>query len=748
MLKRRRNRGIIQGIAVVTVSLLVIFTAIAVSSIKYPGLLSWLPGVRDLISLRPRIDESELEEIDSDVVFSLVSAPPEERQSILEDIATATESSLPAIERGRARYFLAAEALAQGDPETALTWLEDLSSVYTPMSAYVLAQRARAYTALDDPAQALETWQTLWQRYPQEAVAAEALYALGAADPNSDYWDIALETFPSHPRSVDIAQARLAEDPDQLELMLILARHGLYLSDIDVTLNRLLENYGSQLEPEDWEAIAFGFWENGLYDNAGRAYENAPATALNRYRAGRGAHLGNRQGEARRAYQQLAQEFPNEPDTAQGLLHLASLTDNSQEAIAYLDTVINTFPDRAADALLAKADRLEQLQSPQSALQIRESVLADYSQSEAAADLRWQQIERRFQNGDIEGAWNWAKQLVEENPGSDYAAEAAFWVGKWAVQLGQPEEAQQAFEYVLRQYPESYYAWRSAVLLGWDVGNFNTVRDKAPTIENHQEIFELPAGSTILQELHRLDQRDDAWALWQVEYETEMQPSVAEQLTDGILRLGVGDNLEGIFMLESLAWRDDPEDQADYRYFRQQVNYWQAIYPFLFLDPIQTWADDRGVNPLLVISLMRQESRFESKIRSSAGAVGLMQVLPETADWIAGQTDIGDYVIDDVVDSIKLGTWYLAFTHREYDNNSMLAIASYNAGPGNVADWLVRFGISDPDLFVEEIPFPETKGYVEAVFENYWNYLRLYNPEVSQRLAEHSPAHAELIESR
>lgn len=123
-------------------------------------------------------------------------------------------------------------------------------------------------------------------------------------------------------------------------------------------------------------------------------------------------------------------------------------------------------------------------------------------------------------------------------------------------------------------------------------------------------------------------------------------------------------------------------------------------------------------------------------IVSSAGAVGLMQVMPDTASWIASQTDIGPYNLTDPNDSIKLGSWYLNYTHQEWQGNSLLAVASYNAGPGNVQGWVQRFGFTDPDRFVEQIPFAETQGYVESVFENYWNYLRLYNPEVSQWVAE------------
>jgi soluble lytic murein transglycosylase len=62
----------------------------------------------------------------------------------------------------------------------------------------------------------------------------------------------------------------------------------------------------------------------------------------------------------------------------------------------------------------------------------------------------------------------------------------------------------------------------------------------------------------------------------------------------------------------------------------------------------------------------------------------------------------------------------------------MLAVASYNAGPNAVAKWVKRYGLEDADEFVEKIPYQETQGYVESVFENYWNYMLIYNPEVGK----------------
>ncbi len=717
----------------------------AITAFRYPGLLNRLPIVGQSNEISDDLfADQDLDANRESAVLALVSLPAEARQADLEAIANQTEASL---ERSRARYLLATDLLNQRQPQEALRWLQGLEAEYSPFAPYVLYQTALAHEALDQRAEALETWQQLANDYPDDPVSVEALYAIGTTSSDTQYWDRAIANFPSHPRTLDIAQARLTSNPGQVDLLMILARYGLHLPNSGAVLNELAEDHTAELTPEDWETIGFGYWEKQIYGQAGRAYARATATPRNLYRAGRGAQLGDRTQDAIQAYQRLYDTFPDEPDTAQGLIHLASLTSSPRQAIAYLDIVRETFPGRAADALLERANRLDELQSAESAQQARQSVLTQHSSSEAAATLRWQQVQRTLQANDRETAQAWAKQLLEENPNSEHAPESAFWIGRLSQESGNSQAAQAAYETILRNYPDSYYAWRAAIALGWDVGDFTSTRQKMVPIQippRHQTPLD---GSEVLQELYWLGQDEDAWTRWQVEYRDRMEPTVAQQFTDGVMRLGVGDNLEGIFMVESLAWREDPEEQQQYRALRQQSAYWQARYPFLYDDLIQEWSSDRQLNPLLVVSLIRQESRFESKIESVAGALGLMQVLPETADWIATQSDdFGEFTMTDPNDNIKLGTWYLDYTHREYGNNSLLAIASYNAGPGSVADWLDRFGFSDPDLFVEQIPFPETKGYVESVFGNYWNYLRVYNPDLARRLAGYSPEQAAMLD--
>lgn len=668
---------------------------------------------------------------------ALTGLSPAQRATQLEAIAQGKNE----VDRARARYLLASDLIQQRQGQQALKWLQDLESDYPTLAPYIVFKRAQAYTLSGNLAQGEATWKALLQKYSDHPVSAEALSALGRQ--NRQYWDQAIAKFPTYPRTQDIIRQRLRQNPNQPELLLILAKYGVNAPGIVPVLNRLTENasFSAQLQPEDWEAIAFNYWEHQEYGKAAEAYARAPRTPLNAYRVGRGLQLSGLESQAYRAYQLLAIAFPKAEETATALIRMAKLTPKPIDGIPYLDRVISQFPDHAAEALMVKADILESLNSGKSAAQARQSVLTQYPKSNAAAEIRWKQAQRQAATGNFLAAWQWAEPITKYNSESEFAPEAAYWVGKWANQIGQEQDAKTAFEYVLAKYPESYYAWRSAVQLGWNVGDFDSVRQFQPQVVRSSQLTPLPVGSATLQELYQLGQSQDAWALWQVELKTPTKPTVAEQFTDGVLRLGVGDHLDGIFMVSSLAWREKPEERSQYQNLKQQPAFWQALYPFPFLQPIEAWSQERQLNPLLVTALIRQESRFEPKIRSAVGAAGLMQVMPETAAWIASQIKLKQYKLDKPEDNIKLGTWYLAYTHREYDNNSLFAVASYNAGPGAVAGWVDKNTFSDLDQFVEAIPYGETKGYVKSVFENYWNYLRLYNPEVSQQVAQASKNH-------
>ena len=640
-------------------------------------------------------------------------------------IANAFDDSL---ENGRASLASASNLIGQNRGKEALAQLQNLEKKYPLLAPYILLKQGKAHNIAGDEAAAVKVWQELIQEYPNSPAVAEALYLLGIDNPT--YWQQAISQFPQHPRTHQIIRQLLAQNPNQPRLMAILVKYDPDDRQNPQISDRLVANYSSQLTPEDWAAIGNIYWLKWDYAKAGKAYAKAPRTPKNLYRAGRGYHLGNDKQTAKQYYLQLVNAYPNASETGWGLRRLASISKKT-EAIRYLDIAIANHPEAAPEALLEKAKILDKLNSPVSARQARELVLTQYKTSDAAAEYRWKIASEKAQQGDLVTAWKWAQPIAIDNPEHSFAPKASFWIGKWAQKMGRSEDATTAFETTLAAFPRSYYAWRSAVALGWDVGDFTTVRNLQPQVVTAEQ-FVPPGGSEIFRELYQAGLTEEAWGQFQMEIGDKEQLTTNEEFTQGVMRLYRGKNLRGINQIWFLSDTESPEDLQQWQVLKQTPQYWQSLYPFPYAESILKWSQHRNLNPLLVTSLIRQESRFESEIESSAGALGLMQVMPATGESVARQLSLNGYSLTNPEDSINIGTFYLDYTHKRYDNNSMLAVASYNAGPHKVAQWVNRYGLKDADEFVEKIPYRETKGYVESVFENYWNYMLVYNPEVNK----------------
>lgn len=156
----------------------------------------------------------------------------------------------------------------------------------------------------------------------------------------------------------------------------------------------------------------------------------------------------------------------------------------------------------------------------------------------------------------------------------------------------------------------------------------------------------------------------------------------------------------------------------------------QRLYPVAYRDDIRASALTHGVEPQLVAAIIRVESNFRTGRVSGKGAMGIMQIMPDTADWIVSRARYEGVTPDMVRDradvGIELGTWYLASLLRQYDGNTAAAVAAYNAGPGNVTAWL-RDGVWDGTLASsDDIPFGETRRYVQRVNYYYNKYKSIY----------------------
>ena len=694
-----------------------------ISILVLSGLLLLIPRSRVSENLDSKTAQSLL--INSQLA-DLSEHNPRKQTSLLQKLATTELSSrldrIQSLDRSRSRYLLAVKAIQQQKPQQALGYLESLVTEYPILAPYILQQKVQAYLQLNQPDQAEAIAKKLLVDYPNEVVIPQVYSLLGRSDAqDSDYL---ISKFPYHPVSQKIAQKTLKDNPQKSQALLAIAtyeRNG--TTDMNQVRDRLITEYPEVLTADDWQVIADGYWNSGDRRKAADSYKFALSSPQNLYRIARGYHRNGNFASARKAYQKLYKEYHDAPTTGKGLLYLARLSA-ADEAIKYLEIVVAKFPKHTAEALLQKAKIYERFDKPSKARIDRELALSKYPDSAAVLEYRWQKAYQLASSGDYGSAWRWAEAIAKsKSQASD--PKAIFWAGKWAQDAGNHQGANQAFHNVLELHPQSYWAWRAAVKLGHDVGDFDSLRNLQPPLKLESHYEPLPFGSPILQELYLLGQYQDAWIRLQEEITNPQQLTVAQQFTEGLLLVKQGRIRPGIQNIWNLAQRESPLEQAQWRSLRQQESYWYGLFPFPYFETIMADARQQAINPLLTVSVMRKESTFDPKVDSHVGAVGLMQIIPRTADWIARQEQINGYDLTRPTDNIQMGTWYLAHNHQRYQDNSLYAIASYNAGTGNVNHWVRNFS-QDPDRFVEQIPFKETKDYVEGVFGNYWNYLRLY----------------------
>jgi soluble lytic murein transglycosylase len=169
---------------------------------------------------------------------------------------------------------------------------------------------------------------------------------------------------------------------------------------------------------------------------------------------------------------------------------------------------------------------------------------------------------------------------------------------------------------------------------------------------------------------------------------------------------------------------------------RRQNGVWnrqilELVYPFPYRNDVIRYARANNLDPYLVAGLIRQESMFNTRARSGVGALGLMQVMPNTGTQVARGLGIAGFQPSRLTEpslNLRIGTKYLADQIRSHNGRLVDAIASYNAGPQRLTRWRQFPEYADTEIFIERIPFEETRNYVKIVQQNARIYRELYGP--------------------
>jgi soluble lytic murein transglycosylase len=380
----------------------------------------------------------------------------------------------------------------------------------------------------------------------------------------------------------------------------------------------------------------------------------------------------------------------------------------------------------------------------------------EYPDSTLADSAIWWQGWSYFTAGNYRKAVTTLQDLVNGYPSSFLVNQALYWQGLAVERMGGKDRAHRYYRRILARGPYTYYGYRAALRLGngtavasaaeaaveadlaledggaaTDAGGEGDEQDDGPPAWTDDAVRTLSAYPPYRKtlELMYLGMKKEAAA------ELGVLQDLVPKRHGALLGLGKAFFELGDYHSSLLVIQRNFERALERPSARLPEDLWLLAYPQGYWQSIVTASRRTGTDPYYVAAIIREESQFRPEALSPAGARGVMQVMPATGEWIArtaGMRDFDRSKLFDAETNIAVGTWYLGQLMKRFKGDLTLVSAAYNAGPEAVSSWLSRGnGMTDIDLFVEAIPYTETRGYVKKVLRNYAEYKRIYGGEIS-----------------
>lgn len=611
--------------------------------------------------------------------------------------------------------------------EGALPVLEDYRRLWIARSLETIA------TSSGDSAAAISGYRDLLTLPVSVAVADSARLYLGSALRHGGRYAEALQTYRDHQAASGTSPgilfrigevSRLDGDVDgarqaSLELMRSFPGHHLAL---DVS---------RRLRPRTWDeryARAQVYYrhrdDRRAIDDLRKLLRTDPRHELAphaEYVLGRAYARSGQLARARHTFERLHERhgWPS------ALYRLAGLHVSGDQDLRAVDTYVDfasRYPrhELADDALWQAAKAAERRDEFATARRLYAQLAADYGDSEYAEEAAWGEGFGLYCLKWYEDALLVFRRVGKHARQPHIVDQSLFWAGKATLRLDRKDEARLLFTEAASGFPRSYYATR-AISMGYGEPRLAS-RNRTPREP-------LEAAALDMRRVAGADHVRRALALGNLGLATAARSELrlAERANkgdaDALLVLRDSYDILGLHdRALLLSTRSAGHDDDIHR-----------LYPSHYWDEVASAARDASVDPYLVLSVIRQESYFNETAVSHAGAVGLMQIMPQTGHKLARKLGVSSFdrsLLFDPGVSIRLGARFLgdqvrSFAGGSHDLQFPLGLAAYNAGPRVARRWLERFPVEDADAFVERIPYKETRLYVKKVLKNYTIYKTL-----------------------
>lgn len=618
------------------------------------------------------------------------------------------------------KYSIALDEYKKQDYSTAYRYFSKIS-LFSEIKAPALFRQARCATLLGDISAAKRNYNLLLLMYPNSPLyvvseynLAMLLYELKDSSARKHFVHI-IKYYPEtdfalaseyYVASIDMAAAQKTnwywrrKDLKRKSLhhfirYVKLSPDGRFVQE---SINKIQKS-GIAITEEDSLALAESYYKRGIYAEAASYFKDSPLElswakyAKNEFKRGNYPFAKSVTENGLKYYSKTVDRH----DAYDAIDSYISLSDNKLTTVNYL---LNTYSKTAcADYLLFLKAKYS---SENQQYVIYEQLYDRYPDSDFSAEALYKAFYAQIDKGNYQKAIALGQKHIKHFKNSDTSPAVLFWLGKVYEQKKNVPLAKSYYKRVMSRFPDSYYSYRAYCKLHKDNELFiDTDVKTKPILFPCSDKKEQRLASKLVElgdydfvaELYKDDDFVQSWIAYK-----QNKP------------------VYSVILAQKAMKELMPKPKFD------DVR-WRLVYPLYYFDKVEKYKGEQ--DPLMILSLIREESHFNPEIQSPVGAVGLMQLMPATALEIANAYGLKSNLLNPE-NNIQLGSLYYSQMKRTLWDKDAYAIMAYNGGGGSVKNWVKTLKYRDMDDFVEKIPYLETQMYVKKVLRSYWNYSNIY----------------------
>ncbi len=686
--------------------------------------------------------------------------------SLLKEVNLLDLSSLPSDQATKIAFMAGRAALSVKEYDSARKYFEYCLDRYKKLEDHVLFHLSRAYFLSGDAPAALKTAQRLLDTYPDSVWFADTSVMIG------DYY----AKMGDYEKALSIYDNFLSENKKSAQYPAILVLKGGVLEETGskdkalaaykevwigypasagagsafAGINRLGGVGGLTLA--ELKKRVNNLYDAGAYDEAvlasaqlpallGATIHSLPKNVVREieYLKVKSYFKTGKYEKARETVEALMANPGNLPST-ELLYWRARIYDRLERddaAVSYYLDLFRTHPtdSLAPDALYLAARTLEEMKRYDEAIQHYQTYLTTYSRGEKVREVLWNIGWLYYVRKDYAKAEEYFERMTRDYRDKSEYPQYLYWKARALERMERSAEAAAVFKTIREKYIATYYGYQAGLRLrslGVDV----PVTPRKDAFDESFWTKDFGRYDTFTSDARITSHLTKALELMTMNLDgdaaNEVELVVGRCVGDPDLLVEVarllrysGDYYTPILM----AAKHFSHFFATYQPGTNDV-YWQMRYPEGYKKEVERFSDEFGLEPSFVYAVIREESLFQPRVTSWAGAVGLMQIMPATGTSIASQLGVEDFAVEDLKDcrtNVRFGIYYLSALMTEFGGEKVYALCGYNAGPGNAHKWIKnRDPEMDLDEFIENIPFSETRAYVKRILNTESIYRAVY----------------------